>query len=202
MSPDLKLGWSRLPLVSNKPIFWESLNPSNFFGFRSWVSGWVVTKCWGNLKPSKTRFPAHRSLPCGYPKLKTWTRSRIDGHFFVCGFGTVPVLGIWYCRRVRFEGIWYCIGKGRGRLRCAENLVFEGFSFPQYFVTTHPLTQLQKPKKFEGFKDSQKSDPFGHEMAIYFIPASNLDSAVSRIPCARHQLVTHAYKSYKDLKIL
>ena len=110
-SPDLKLGWEIVQKITmigqKKPFFKESSNPSNFFGFWSWVSGWVGEKCGGEqLKPSKTRFPAQRSLPWGYPKLKTWTRSKIVGHFFFCGL--VRYLGIWYCRRVRFEGIWYC----------------------------------------------------------------------------------------------
>ena len=61
LSPDLKLGGEIVQnttmIGGKKPFFKESLNPSNFFGFWSWVSGWVDEKCRGELKPSKTRFP-------------------------------------------------------------------------------------------------------------------------------------------------
>ena len=74
--------------------------------------------------------------------------------FFFCGF--VRYLGTWYCRRVQFEGIWYCRRVEVGSA-VSGNLVFGGFSSSPHFSTTHPLTHLQKPKKLEGFKDSQKS---------------------------------------------
>ena len=135
----------RLPSRVKKNVFWESLNPSNFFGFWRWVSGWVVEKCGDELKPPKTRFsdtaePTSTLLQYQIPS--NWTLLQ----YHVPRYRTKPTEEK-NARRFSNEFTFWAWGYPQGRLRCAGNLVFDGFRLPPHFVTTHPLTHLQKPKK-------------------------------------------------------